>query len=126
MSIKIEDILNNVTEFIDCDGAEIEKVGGRYYLFILANRRSEGEWHKSNALGQYEPVSFDYVERQVISSGSTLTELNDDFLFYVKLMKAKTGIDGILLVLEKRGESKETLDFFREAAIQYQKFGEPN
>lgn len=117
MNISQETIIDNAIEFLDCDNAEINQVGDTYFLFLCYNRRSENEWYESRNNESYRPVSFDYIERQVVASGQTLEELNESMKFYIKLTKAPNGIEGMLLYMERDGVTKKRLDEIREAMI---------
>lgn len=110
-----KEIIDYTREMIGCDNAEISRVGESYYLFTCENRRSEGEWFRHSG-GESESVNFDYVERQVIASGNALDKLMEDVRFYVKLIKVPK-IDGILMLMEKQGVPKETLDNFRKTSV---------
>ena len=58
----------------DCDGAEVNTVGGRRFLLL------HYQWLRNG-----EPCDFDYTERKCVASGGSARELLDSLLEYHRL-----------------------------------------
>ncbi len=68
----------DLVRIIECDHC-ITK-----YLIIGFNKRSDGEWVRSDESGE-TPIAFDYVEQHCIAHGNSWASLWKDVKFYKSL-----------------------------------------
>lgn len=104
-----QDIIDNAKEFLHSHDAEVKQIGETYFLFLLWNKRSQGEWFSFDNLDK--SIDFDYIHRQVVASGETLEKLADNLNFHVKLTKASK-MDAWKLYLKKDGWEEEEITRF--------------
>jgi hypothetical protein len=86
MSATRRELTNVFVEMFGCDAARITNPLGVQMFLIIGHKRhtkqDEGQWHRNG-----EPIDFEYLQEQVIASGTTAKELYKSARAYKRMLE---------------------------------------